>query len=34
MEMGVGIDGKPCWRPVPSASADAIADELLGSILK
>jgi dihydroxyacetone kinase-like protein len=34
MEMGVGIHGEPGRRRVPLASADAIADELLGAILK
>jgi len=34
MEMGVGIHGEPGRRRVPLASADAIADELLGVILK
>jgi phosphoenolpyruvate---glycerone phosphotransferase subunit DhaK len=33
MEMGVGIHGEPGRRRVPLASADAIADELLGAIL-
>jgi phosphoenolpyruvate---glycerone phosphotransferase subunit DhaK len=34
MEMGVGIHGEPGRRRVPLARADAIADELLGAILK
>jgi len=34
MEMGVGIHGEPGRRRVPLVSADAIADELLGAILK
>jgi dihydroxyacetone kinase-like protein len=34
MEMGVGIHGEPGRRRVPLAPADAIADELLGAILK
>jgi dihydroxyacetone kinase-like protein len=34
MEMGVGIHGEPGRRRVPLASADAIAEELLGAILK
>jgi phosphoenolpyruvate---glycerone phosphotransferase subunit DhaK len=34
MEMGVGIHGEPGRRRVALASADAIADELLGAILK
>jgi dihydroxyacetone kinase-like protein len=34
MEMGVGIHGEPGRRRVPLASADAIADELVGAILK
>jgi dihydroxyacetone kinase-like protein len=34
MEMGVGIHGEPGRRRVPLASADAIADELLGAILR
>jgi dihydroxyacetone kinase-like protein len=33
MEMGVGIHGEPGRRRVPLASADAIADELVGAIL-
>jgi dihydroxyacetone kinase-like protein len=33
MEMGVGIHGEPGRRRVKLASADAIADELLGAIL-
>jgi dihydroxyacetone kinase-like protein len=34
MEMGVGIHGEPGRRRVALASADAIAGELLGAILK
>jgi phosphoenolpyruvate---glycerone phosphotransferase subunit DhaK len=34
MEMGVGIHGEPGRRRVALASADAIADELAGAILK
>jgi dihydroxyacetone kinase-like protein len=34
MEMGVGIHGEPGRRRVPMASADAIAEELVGAILK
>jgi dihydroxyacetone kinase-like protein len=34
MEMGVGIHGEPGRRRVPLTPADAIADELLGAILK
>ena len=34
MEMGVGIHGEPGRRRVPLGSADAIADELVGEILK
>ncbi len=34
MEMGVGIHGEPGRRRVRLASADAIAEELLGAILK
>src|SRR5437763_7299493 len=34
MEMGVGIHGEPGRRRVSLASADAIADELVGAILK
>jgi phosphoenolpyruvate---glycerone phosphotransferase subunit DhaK len=34
MEMGVGIHGEPGRRRVPLASADAIADEMVGAILK
>jgi dihydroxyacetone kinase-like protein len=34
MEMGVGIHGEPGRRRVPLASADAIAEELVGAILK
>ena len=34
MEMGVGIHGEPGRRRVALATADAIADELLGAILK
>ena len=34
MEMGVGIHGEPGRRRVGLASADAIADELVGAILK
>src|SRR3954465_11684560 len=34
MEMGVGIHGEPGRRRVRLASADAIADELVGEILK
>jgi phosphoenolpyruvate---glycerone phosphotransferase subunit DhaK len=34
MEMGVGIHGEPGRRRVPLAPADAIADELIGAILK
>ncbi len=34
MEMGVGIHGEPGRRRVPLAPADAIAEELLGAILK
>ena len=34
MEMGVGIHGEPGRRRVALASADAIADELLGAVLK
>src|SRR3954470_337254 len=33
MEMGVGIHGEPGRRRVPLASADAIAEELVGAIL-
>jgi phosphoenolpyruvate---glycerone phosphotransferase subunit DhaK len=33
MEMGVGIHGEPGRRRVSLASADAIADELVGAIL-
>jgi phosphoenolpyruvate---glycerone phosphotransferase subunit DhaK len=32
MEMGVGIHGEPGRRRVPLASADAIADEMIGTI--
>jgi phosphoenolpyruvate---glycerone phosphotransferase subunit DhaK len=32
MEMGVGIHGEPGRRRVPLASADAIADEMIGAI--
>ncbi|MDQ0473574.1 dihydroxyacetone kinase subunit DhaK [Labrys wisconsinensis] len=34
MEMGVGIHGEPGRRRVRLASADAIAEEMLGSVLK
>ena len=34
IEMGVGIHGEPGRRRVPLASADAIAGELVGTILK
>ena len=34
MEMGVGIHGEPGRRRVSLAPADAIADELVGAILK
>jgi hypothetical protein len=34
MEMGVGIHGEPGRRRVPLAPADAIAEELVGAILK
>jgi dihydroxyacetone kinase-like protein len=34
MEMGVGIHGEPGRRRVPLAGADAIAGELVGTILK
>jgi dihydroxyacetone kinase-like protein len=34
MEMGVGIHGEPGRRRVQLASADAIADEMVGAILK
>src|SRR6476646_5762831 len=34
MEMGVGIHGEPGRRRVPLAPADAIADKLVGAILK
>jgi phosphoenolpyruvate---glycerone phosphotransferase subunit DhaK len=34
MEMGVGIHGEPGRRRVPLAAADAIADELVGAILR
>jgi phosphoenolpyruvate---glycerone phosphotransferase subunit DhaK len=34
MEMGVGIHGEPGRRRVKLATADAIAEEMLGSILK
>ena len=34
MEMGVGIHGEPGRRRVKLASADAIADEMVGAILK
>jgi dihydroxyacetone kinase-like protein len=34
MEMGVGIHGEPGRRRVPLASADAIADEMAGAIMK
>lgn len=34
MEMGVGIHGEPGRRRVSLASADAIADELVGAIVK
>jgi dihydroxyacetone kinase-like protein len=34
MEMGVGIHGEPGRRRVALAGADAIADELVGAILK
>src|SRR6185503_20456572 len=34
MEMGVGIHGEPGRRRVKLTSADAIAEEMLGSILK
>jgi dihydroxyacetone kinase-like protein len=34
MEMGVGIHGEPGRRRVKLASADAIAEELLGAVLK
>lgn len=34
MEMGVGIHGEPGRRRVKLAAADAIADELLGAVLK
>ncbi|MGQ9368918.1 dihydroxyacetone kinase subunit DhaK [Azospirillum sp. ST 5-10] len=33
MEMGVGIHGEPGRRRVPLASADAIADEMVGAVL-
>ncbi len=33
MEMGVGIHGEPGRRRVPLASADAIANEMMGAIL-
>ena len=33
MEMGVGIHGEPGRRRVPVASADEIADEMMGAIL-
>ena len=33
MEMGVGIHGEPGRRRVKLASADAIADEMVGAIL-
>ena len=34
MEMGVGIHGEPGRRRVKLADADAIAEEMLGAILK
>ena len=34
MEVGVGIHGEPGRRRVPLASADAIAEELTGAVLK
>lgn len=34
MEMGVGIHGEPGRRRVPMATAEQIADELAGSVLK
>ena len=34
MEVGVGIHGEPGRRRVPLASADAIADELTGAVMK
>ena len=34
MEMGVGIHGEPGRRRVKLGSADAIADEMVGAILK
>ena len=34
MEMGVGIHGEPGRRRVKLATADAIADEMVGAILK
>ncbi|MEM9013251.1 MAG: dihydroxyacetone kinase subunit DhaK [Pseudomonadota bacterium] len=34
MEMGVGIHGEPGRRRVPLASADAIAEEIVGAILE
>jgi phosphoenolpyruvate---glycerone phosphotransferase subunit DhaK len=34
MEVGVGIHGEPGRRRVPLASADAIASELTGAIIK
>ena len=34
MELGVGIHGEPGRRRVPMAPAAAIADELLGAILR
>jgi phosphoenolpyruvate---glycerone phosphotransferase subunit DhaK len=34
MEMGVGIHGEPGRRRVPMATAEEIADELAGSVLK
>ena len=33
MEMGVGIHGEPGRRRVQLASADAIADEMVGAIM-
>jgi dihydroxyacetone kinase-like protein len=34
MEMGVGIHGEPGRRRVALASADAIADEMVGAIIE
>jgi dihydroxyacetone kinase-like protein len=34
MELGVGIHGEPGRRRVPMAPADAVADELVGAIVR